>query len=173
MRALSWSSTILFVTAPTLLAQQPPRQVDPPRPVTAPALNVPPADPKLDTLLAEWDERMKAIKAIDATVTRTEIDAVTKTTEVFEGSAKFLRPDRADLYLKKKSNPQVFERFLLTGPFLYEFRPQQKAVRIHQLPQRAPGQPAVDDNFLGLLFGMSSQEAKRRYELQLVPKPED
>jgi TIGR03009 family protein len=172
MRAPGWSLTILLFAVPNLLAQQPPRLVDPPT-GAAPPLNVPAGDPKLDALLAQWEQRMKGIQAIDATVTRTETDAVVKTQEVFEGSAKFLRPDRADLYLKKVSNPQVYERFLLTGPFLYEFRPQQKLVRVHTLPQRAPGQPAVDDNFMSLLFGMSAQEAKRRYDLTLVPNDKD
>ena len=32
---------------------------------------------------------------------------------------------------------------------------------------------AVDDNFMGLLFGMTAQQALARYDLQLVPKPED
>src|SRR5437868_1250785 len=47
-------------------------------------------------------------------------------------------------------------------------RPREKVIRIHTLPQRAPGQPAVDDNFMGLLFGMSAQEAQRRYELTVM-----
>src|SRR5207302_10967202 len=41
-------------------------------------------------------------------------------------------------------------------------------VHVYQVPQRAQGQPALDDNFLGLMFGMSVQEVQRRYELRLV-----
>jgi TIGR03009 family protein len=172
MRAPVWSLAILLLIASVSVAQQPPRLVDPPAGATAPPLNVP-ANNALNDLLGQWEQRMKSIQGIEATVRRTEVDAVTNAKEVFEGSAKFLRPDRADLYLKKLSNPQLYERFLLTGTYLYEFRPQQKAVRVHTIPQRAPGQPAMEDNFMGLLFGMSSQEAKRRYDLQLKEKAGD
>ncbi len=163
MRALGWSLTALFLVVPGVFAQQP---------AQPPPLNLPANDP-LPVLLQQWEQQMKAIKAIEATVTRTQTDKVDDTKTVFEGTAKLLRPDRADLYLKKQGNPQVYERFLLTGNFLYEFLPKQKLIRIHQLPQKAAGQPVIDDNFLGLLFGMSAQQALRRYELQLVPKPED
>jgi TIGR03009 family protein len=175
MRAPGWSLTIVVFAAPALVAQQPPAgrpAQAPPAAAVAPPLNVPADDP-LPALLQQWEQRMKAIQSIQADVVRTETDVVTKTQDVFEGTAKFLRPDRADLHLKKRGNPNAYERFLLTGNYLYEFVPKQKVVRVHQLPQRAPGQPAVDDNFMGLLSGMSMQEAQRRYELKLIPKPED
>lgn len=175
MRAPGWSLTIVLFAASALVAQQPPagRPAQAPPAAATPPLNVPANDPQLAALLQQWEQRMKAIQSIQADVVRTETDAVVKTQDVFEGTAKFLRPDRADLYLRKKDNPNAYERFLLTGNFLYEFVPKQRVVRVHTLPQRAPGQPAVDDNFLGLLFGMSAQEAQRRYQLELVPKPND
>jgi TIGR03009 family protein len=160
MRFPGWSLTTLLLIAPALPAQ-------PQQPPQTPPLNVP-ANDKLQTLLRDWEARMKSIQSIEATVIRTETDDVTKAKEVFEGTAKFLRPDRADLYMRKQGNPEAYERFLLTGPFVYEFLPKQKVIRAHQLPQRAPGQPAVDDNFMGLLFGMSAQEAQRRYDLTLT-----
>jgi TIGR03009 family protein len=172
MRALGWSLTTLLAAAPALFAQQPAR------PAQAPPLNVPGNDP-LPLLLQQWEQQMKSIRAIDATVKRTQTDKIDGTTTVYMGTAKLLRPDRADLYLIKQTNPpqanppQQYERFLLTGNFLYEFVPKQQLIRIHQLPQKAPGQPAIDDNFLGLLFGMSALEAQRRYDLRVVPKPED
>src|SRR5215204_3638637 len=99
MRAPGWSLTTLLFATPVLLAQpqQPPRLVDPPQ---APTLNVPANDP-LAILLRDWEARMKAVQSIEATVVRTETDTVVNTKEVFEGTAKFLRPDRADLTLKK------------------------------------------------------------------------
>jgi TIGR03009 family protein len=157
MRALRWSVTLLFA-APALFAQQP---------QPAPPLNPSIPDPLL-SLLQQWEQKMKAIKAIEATIVRTETDPVTNDKRVFEGTAKLLRPDRADLYLTMKGNPQVYERFLLTGNFLYQFEPKKQLIRVYTVPQRAPGQPAIDDNFLGLLFGMSVQEVQRRYQLQLV-----
>jgi TIGR03009 family protein len=152
----------LLITATPLLAQAP---------QAAPPLN--PNDNPLPALLAQWEAKMKGINAIEATVERTTTDGVTHNQEIFEGTAKLLRPDRADLFIKKKDNPQIYERFLFTGTYLYQFLPTQKLVRVHTVPQRAPGQAAIDDNFMGLLFGMSAQEAQRRYELRLVPKPGD
>jgi TIGR03009 family protein len=157
MRIAGWSFATVLFTAPTLFAQQPPAAVP---------LNPAVPDP-LPGLLQQWEQQMKGIKAIQAYVVRTQTDKLDNATTVFAGTAKLLRPDRAELYLTKKDNPQVYERFLLSGNFLYEFQPRQKLLRIHQLPQRMPGQPAIDDNFLGLLFGMSAQEAQRRYSLKL------
>src|SRR5207237_6811186 len=108
MHAPRWSLVILLLVMPALSAQEPPvRPVAPPgqAPPAAsdpragtPPLNVP-ADPQLATMLQQWEQRMKDIRAIEATVTRSETDPVTNTTEVFEGRARFLRPDRADLHL--------------------------------------------------------------------------
>lgn len=181
MRSLVWSATALLIVHSIALAQQPPaRPAAPPalqpqaqrgQPQQAPPAAVPPlnqSDPKLDALLVQWEQTMRRIQAIDASVIRTETDGVTGTKEEFEGRARLLRPDRADLYLVKKGKPDVFERFVVTGVSLYEFKPKEKIVRVHALPQRGPGQAAFDDNFLGLLFGMSAQEAKRRYDMKLV-----
>jgi TIGR03009 family protein len=158
MRIAGCSATVLLFAGPALFAQQP---------VAAPPLN-PGVPDALPQLLQQWEQQMKAIRAIDANVVRTQIDAVTNDKRVYQGTAKLLRPDRADLNLISKDNPQVYERFLLTGNFLYEFQPKSKLVRVHQLPQKGPGQLATDDNFLGLMFGMSAQEVQRRYDLRLV-----
>ena len=53
------------------------------------------------------------------------------------------------------------------------FSPPNKVIRIHELPPRAPGQPAMDNSFLSFLSGMDASEAKRRYELKLVDNPAD
>ncbi len=166
MRTPGWSLATWLLLAPALLAQQQPAGTGGlPTPPAAPN----PAQTDLDKLLQQWEQRMKSIQALEAVISRTEKDALTGVETVYEGWARFLRAGyRADLYLQKKnSNPPVYERFLCTGAALYEFRPKDKLIRIHQLPQRGPGQPAVEDNFLGFLFGMDAREAKRRYNLAL------
>src|SRR5439155_11141106 len=107
------------------------------------------------------------IKTLEADVARSDFDAVQKTTKVFQGRAKFLRPDRASLYLQLTTNPQIYEHYVYTGTYLYEYRPQSRLVRIHEQPAIRPGQ-AFDDNFLGFLIGMKAVEAKQRYELTLA-----
>jgi TIGR03009 family protein len=122
---------------------------------------------RLDVLLDNWEAKMRSVDFLKAECTRTTIDKTYQTTEVFEGLAKYMKPNRALLDMHKKSRPEVYERYLCTGTFLYEWAPQNKVIRIHELPQPKPGQVA-DDNFLAFLFGMKAEEAKRRYDLKLV-----
>ena len=82
---------------------------------------------------------MKGIQSLVAVLNGTDIDNVAKTTDVYEGTLKFLRPNRADLRMQKKNNPQDYERFLSTGNYLFQFLPKQKQIRAHAMPQRAPG----------------------------------
>jgi TIGR03009 family protein len=160
-----WTVTTLLLFAPALAAQQP---VAPARPAAAPVA-LDPAKNRLDALLLQWEARMKGVQGLVAECVRTETDAVTNTQEVFQGTAKFLRPNRAALEMVKKSNPAIFERYICTGTYLYEYRPQNKLVRIHQLPAPPPGgQQQVEDNFLAFLFGMKAEEAKRRYTIRLM-----
>jgi TIGR03009 family protein len=188
MRTFGWSLMTLLLLAPVLCAQQlqppargaassPPAQNTPARgaPAGQPALNVPAPDPKLDSLLQQWSQKMTSIQGFEAKVERQDKDALVKNVDTYEGFVRFLRPNRADLYLVKKTNPpqdprnpQIFERFLCTGNFLYEFQPQGKIIRAHELPQRAAGQPMLDDSFLSFLFGMNPEEAKRRFDMQIV-----
>lgn len=139
----------------TVLAQQP----------AAPALD--PAKNPLDALLIQWQNKMQSVQTLSADCTRTVMDNAFKTNEIYEGTAKYMKPDLAALKLTKRNNPNVYEQFISTGTFLYEFVPQQKTVRVHEMQQR-PGQGA---DFLSFLFGMKAEEAKRRYDLTLVKGP--
>src|SRR5262249_23903792 len=152
---LTLASSLLV--GPMLLAQQPiqpPAQPAPP-PQAAP---VAPAPNRLDVLLQRWEQEMKNIQSLTAQWVRTELNNVNMSTDVYVGTAKYLRPSFALLDMQKKSNPQYFEKYICNGTLLHEFRPQSKLIRIHELPQ---GQ--ADDSFLGFLFGMKAEEAKRRY----------
>jgi TIGR03009 family protein len=169
MRSLGWPLTGLLIASPALLAQQPPAG----QTLQTPPLN-PAANDPLPGLLQQWEQRMKNIQGIEASIIRTETDDLTKSKEIYDGRARFLRPDRADLYLLKRTVPpqqpatsQQFERYVFTGNALYEFRPKQQLLVIHQF-KRAPGQQIMDNNFLSLLFGMTAQEAQRRYSLRLA-----
>ena len=133
---------------------------------------------KLDQLLANWEKAMTSVQSLLAYCTRTTTDKVFQTTEVFEGTAKFLKSaqagqsSRASLEMKKKGRPDIYEKFICTGTFLYEFAPQDKVIRIHELPPSKSGQMG-DDNFLSFLFGMKAADAKKRYKLTYVPPPPD
>jgi TIGR03009 family protein len=71
------------------------------------------------------------------------------------------------LEMQKRGKPEAFEKYICTGTFLYEYVPQNKVIRVHEMPPPKPGQVA-DDNFLSFLFGMKADEARRRYDLRLV-----
>src|SRR5262249_10343160 len=73
----------------------------------------------------------------------------------------------AALEMLKKDNPQVYEKYLCTGTYLYEYAPQTKLLRVHEVPKPKNGNVS-DDNFLSFLFGMKAEEAKRRYDMRLV-----
>ena len=107
-----WTLTALVLFAPALTAQQPTAPVRPTGqqlPVAAPVA-LDPAKNRLDALLLQWEAKMKGVQGLIAECVRTETDAVTGTTEVFRGQAKFLRPNRAFLEMVKNSNPSIFER---------------------------------------------------------------
>jgi len=159
MRSLTFSVAALAVSAGLAMAQQPAPQGQAP----------------VDIVLANWEKAMLNVQSLTAEVKRTKLDKTYQTTEVFEGSASYLRgaagqTSRASLELFKKNQPQIFEKYLCTGNFLYQWSPAEKVIRRHELPPPKPGQLA-DDNFLSFLFGMKAEDAKTRYQITYVPAP--
>jgi TIGR03009 family protein len=132
----------------------------------------PPLDPRnnrLDALLLQWEAKMKMVDTLSAEVTRVKEDRVFKSTDTYQGRAKYKKPNLASLELHRTDKPEIFEKYISTGNFLYEFSPSNKEVRVHELPRPKPGQVS-EDNFLSFLFGMKAEEAKRRYDLKLLPE---
>jgi len=166
-----------FLMAGTIQAQPPtpPAQTPPaggvqlggpgaaPAPPAAPA-----ADPKLDQMLQRWEKEMSSITSLSADLTRSTVDKVWGGNDVFVGKAKYVKPNFALLEVQKKDAPAVYEKFLCTGTFLYQYVPASKVINVFQLPQPQPGQPAVNNDFLSFFFGMKATEAKLRYDLKLV-----
>src|SRR5438309_864640 len=155
---LTLALSSIVVLSAALRAQQPP-------PPTA----APPLDPnnRLDSLLMQWEAKMKSIQTLKATVTRQRDDKVFNTQDAFKGQAKYMKPNLALLELSRVDRPTIFEKYICTGTFLYEYNLSNREVRCHELPPPKPGQVA-DDNFLSFVFGMKAEEAKRRYDLQLM-----
>ncbi len=158
-------------------AQQSPPAAPPSAPplAAAPQLNL--NDP-LDAVLMEWEKALSGVDSLVALVSQTVIDRVNQHSEVFEGQAKFLKSNQKDLasraHIKMtlKSRPEVFQEYMCTGNFVYEWVPKDKIIRRHPVPQRKDGQIA-DDTLLGFLLGMKAAQAKQRYKLTYVPAPPD
>lgn len=122
---------------------------------------------RLDALLVRWEQEMKNTQTLLCNCSRTTLDKTFQVTEIYEGSAKYMKPNLAMLEMKKKDKPEVFEKYICSGTYLYEYALQNKEVRAHELPPTKPGQE-FEDNVLSFLFGLKAEEAKRRYELKLA-----
>src|SRR5262249_23107736 len=129
-------------------------------PAQQPAVALDPKNNKLDALLLNWEATVQGMQAFSADCVRTKVDKTFNTTEVFGGKAKYMKPDLASLELVRQGNPQLYEKYICTGTFLYEYVPAQKEIRAHELPRGKSGQVA-DDGFLALLFGMKAADAKQ------------
>lgn len=151
----------LLTVAGILIAGAAYGQTPPPSP---PPLD--PANNRLDALLLRWEHEMTAVQSLDVHLTRITNDKTFGTREAFEGFARYKRPNQALLLLRNKNNPQVYEEFLCTGTYFYQFLPQQKTIMVHEVPRPKNGQVA-NDNLLSFMFGMKAAEAKARYDLQL------
>ncbi len=159
---LTLAGTLLYCAA--LGAQQPA-----PQPPATPSLD---PNNRLDSLLMQWEAKMKSIQTLKATVSRDRQDNVFKTRDLFVGEAKYMKPNFALLDLRRKDGQPIFEKYICTGTYLYEFNQANREVRVQELPPPNPGQVA-EDNFLSFVFGMKAEEAKRRYELNLVGDGKD
>ena len=160
-----------FAFAVPALAQQPPTggSLLPPPGAgdNRPANLVPVLDPnnRLDSLLMAWEKNMTSVDSIYVQkLQRTEKDKTG--TKVYEGEARYMRPNLAALRLVQQANPNLYELFICTGNFLYEYRPQSRKLMIHELDQPKAGN--FNNSFMQFLFGMSAVDAKRRYELTLA-----
>lgn len=132
----------------------------------APQTQAAPADPRLDTLLNQWEAKMVSVQSIHAKVIRERKDAIFREIQVFEGEAKYMKPNFAILDLHQRDKPGRIEKYICTGTYLYEFKQTEKVVRVHEMLKT--GQ-VPDDNFLTFLFGMKAKDAKERYDMQYLP----
>jgi TIGR03009 family protein len=152
MRNSILALTGALACAATLLAQQPPAQPPPPA-----------IDPVLKQVLQNWEQVMGNLNALVAECTRTEVNKTWQTTKVFQGQAKFLKPNMASLEMHNKANPADFEKFLVSGSEACIYAPKSKQIQVHKLPP--------DDSFIAFLRGMKAEDAQKRYQLKLLPSP--
>ncbi|MCI0377214.1 MAG: TIGR03009 domain-containing protein [Gemmataceae bacterium] len=158
-----------------------------------------PKAPTVDEVLERWEKTMAGVQNLYAEkVKRTTIDRTFQTKEIFEGHAMYLKSNvpnqgsRAKLELNKVTtqgvNKEIYEKYICSGTFLYEFAPANKVIRVHEMPPPKQGQVS-DDSLLSFLFGMRAVQAKQRYQvswdtklaydqhyfyIQILPKnPED
>ena len=154
----------LAVAALSLLAQQALAQQATTN--TPPALD--PANNRLDAVLMQWQQKMQNVQTLLVPqLGRSDVDKTFRVTTNWQGTAKYMKPGLALLEMYQRDRPQVYEKYICTGTFLYQFVPSDQIVRVMEMPPPKPGQMA-DDNFLALLFSTRADEARRRYDIRLV-----
>ncbi|MGF1580693.1 MAG: TIGR03009 domain-containing protein [Gemmataceae bacterium] len=129
----------------------------------------------LNAVLARWEQAMKNVATLQTTIRRTSIDKVFNTKEIYKGYARYLKTKHANLatlHLQNMKRKAIFEKYVITSDYLYQYDPTQKLIRVQRLPKGRNGQ-LTDDNFLGFLFGMDAAEAKKRYDLRYIAPPEN
>ena len=105
---------------------------------------------------------------------RITIKKTFKTVEKYKGEARLLKsnvpnqPCRASLALYKEGRPEVFDKFICTGTYVYIYDSANKIIRFADQPTPGNGQ-LNDNNFLDFLFGMKAGDAKLRYQIIYVP----
>ena len=82
---------------------------------------------------------MKAVESLVATMSRTDVNMTFQQTNVFTGSAKYLKPNFAMMELQKKNQPEQFEKFVCNGQYVYQYMPEQKEIRAHVMPKPKDG----------------------------------
>jgi TIGR03009 family protein len=138
-----------------------------------------PAEPQVGTpeqlaaVLQRWEKELTAVKALSAECVRTEVNRTFGYTDVFTGSVHYLKHEAGErvanlaaLHMEKKGKPEVYERFVCTGDFIYQFVPDKKELRVYKVTAPKPGQ-AQDDNFISMLFNLKAGDASRRYDMTL------
>jgi TIGR03009 family protein len=155
-----WLSLLaFFAVSAAALAQQAPTS-QPPAPQLDP-------NNKLDATLLNWEKAMSSLNSLYTEVKRQTTDKVLLSIDNFTGEARYMKPNKASLYLKNDKKPADFEYLILNAQNAYKFEPSKKEIHIYTLPPAKNGQIS-DENFVSMLFGMKAGEAKRRYDMQLT-----
>jgi len=157
---------LLAAGAPALSRQNP-----------APAAPAPPQQ-ALDNYLLRWEQEMQKIQTLHAQVARIDKDKTFNTAVKLVGYAAYRKTgtgasalNLAMLEMRPEGKQEVREKWICTGTYLYQFLPEEKQIKVFEMPKPKPGQVA-EDNVFSFMFGMKADEAHRRFELRLAKEDE-
>jgi TIGR03009 family protein len=132
------------------------------------------ANQALDNHLLRWEQEMQKVQTLQAQLARVDKDKTFNTATKLVGYAAYRKTgsgpsslNLATLEMRAEGKQEVREKYVCTGTFLYQFLPDEKQIKVFELPKPKPGQVA-EDNFLSFMFGMKADEARRRYDLRLA-----
>jgi TIGR03009 family protein len=150
----------------------------------------------LETVLARWEQATNSIRTFSAQVKRITSDSAFQTTEVYEGTLKYMKPNLRALHLIKKDNLESYEKYIFAGTRLYFYSPKEKKIRVVDLPKGGAAKSGKGDamnlldpsSWLGSLYafcvswwtedspfpfllGTNAKEIQRRYNIKLLTAP--
>ncbi len=137
----------------------------------------PPINPA-EEYLRLCEERLKGLNSFVARVHRISQDKTFMTAEVFEGTVKYLKPDMSLLEMRQKGKPQILEKYIRTGPLLYEYVPEDRIIRVYEASTFRL-LPWGFGNLLSRFFEpgslpfsllMKAEETRRAYHCKLTKK---
>lgn len=154
------------------------------RKLTAQADTAKPTEPALDpleTYLRRCQEKIGALHSLSAQIRCTVVDKTFSCQEVYEGTIAYLKADTFMQDLHKKANPKTVVKFIRAGNLLYEFRPTEQKILVHDIGKtrremqtlphwlRLFCGPLFDDPlFWGFPLALRVGETKRLFQCKLV-----
>lgn len=127
----------------------------------------------LDDHLNSWESKMKAVQSLEAEINRNDKNPSFGATTTYSGVALYAKSgtgatalNKAALELRQKGKADFAEKIVCTGTYLYQYVPSQKEIRAYPIAKSKTGQVG-EDSFLGFLFGMKAEDAKKQYNLSL------
>ena len=168
--------------------QQPaaPSQGNQPRPPNA-VLQVPNLPPELERLLKTWEQESAKIETLTGRHERSEFNHVFQVETRTEGKFFFDAPDKGridmngkklkatDISLRKdeQGNPYRLqsghsERWICTGQEVLQINDDAKEMDVIPIPKEAQGRNIINTP-LPFLFGLKAEEAKKRFQIELLP----
>ena len=170
---------------------QAPKQDDRVKPAQAvgdpAAARIKPVDAeRMARVLTLWEEQSARLKTLDVTIERVDKNPAWGDDEHYTGRALLMSPDLAWLdfqkvsyrdgkpVLNKQGKPVVtpYERIICTGQDVWQYRSDTRQIFVYPLEKQARKR-ALEEGPLPFLFNFREVEARERYWMSLVSKPEE
>lgn len=140
----------------------------------------------VETLLRKWEEQSSKLKTLDVSIFRRDDIPEFDEIEYYEGRAIFKTPNLAFINFKKikqdeKEHKPVKkadgsydsvddERIVCTGKEVVQFKSDTGQIFVFPL-EKDQAAKAIEEGPLPFLFNMKAEEAKQRYNIEMVNSP--
>lgn len=123
---------------------------------------------------------MNSVRTLAAGIERIEKESLLNTERRYKGYAQYMKvgegANAQNLFMldfrHEKDQTKLAEKIISTGTYIYEFKPEAKEIRFHEIPRPQPGQDGVDDSITSFLLGIPASKAQTRYQMQLIKEDE-